>query len=156
MIGTAIVVAIAVAVIGLCFGQVVEATASAIKATVKSVASLIRTRDAQLADRIDMIDYTGVIKSYNDQINGIIRRDQVSPLIRTIVTMGKEDIADLAENLIYMTSMKRHVSPFAETVGGPIDVAIISKGDGFIWAKRKHYFSADLNRDFFDNRYNNQ
>ena len=134
----------------------VEATASAIKATVKSVASLIRTRDAQLADRIDMIDYTGVIKSYNDQINGIIRRDQVSPLIRTIVTMGKEDIADLAENLIYMTSMKRHVSPFAETVGGPIDVAIISKGDGFIWAKRKHYFSADLNRDFFDNRYNNQ
>ena len=86
MIGTAVVVAIAVAVIGLCFGRVVEATASAIKATVKSVASLIRTRDAQLADRIDMIDYTGVIKSYNDQINGIIRRDQVSPLIRTIVT----------------------------------------------------------------------
>ena len=134
----------------------VEATASAIKATVKNVASLIRTRDAQLADRIDMIDYSGVIKSYNDQINGIIRRDQVSPLIHTIATMGKEDIADLAENLIYMTSMKRHVSPFAETVGGPIDVAIISKGDGFIWAKRKQYFSADLNRDFFDNRYNNQ
>lgn len=134
----------------------IEATASAIKATVKGVASLIRTKDADLADSIDTIDYSGVIKSYNEQINNIIRRDQVSPLIRTIVSMGKEDIADLAENLIYMTSMKRHVSPFAETVGGPIDVAIISKGDGFIWAKRKHYFSADLNRDFFDNRYNNQ
>jgi len=27
-----------------------------------------------------------------------------------------------------------------ETVAGPIDVAIISKGDGLIWIKRKHYF----------------
>ena len=134
----------------------IEATASTIKATVKGVASLIRTKDASLADSIDAIDYSGVIQSYNKQINDIIRRDQVSPLIQTIVSMGKEDIADLAENLIYMTSMKRHVSPFAETVGGPIDVAIISKGDGFIWAKRKHYFSADLNRDYFDNRYNNK
>lgn len=133
----------------------IEATASAIKATVKGVAALIRKKDADLADSIDTIDYSGIIASYNEQINKIIGRDQVSPLIRTIVSMGKEDIADLAENLIYMTSMKRHVLPFAETVGGPIDVAIISKGDGFIWAKRKQYFSADLNRDFFDNRYNN-
>ena len=35
-----------------------------------------------------------------------------------------------------------------ETVGGPIDVAIISKGDGFIWIKRKHYFDGLLNRDY--------
>lgn len=134
----------------------IESTSSAIKATVSGISSLIRTKDAALADSIDAIDYSGIVQSYNKQINDIIHRDQVSPLIQTIVSMGKEDIADLAENLIYMTSMKRHVSPFAETVGGPIDVAIISKGDGFIWAKRKHYFSADLNRDFFDNRYNNQ
>ena len=133
----------------------IEVTASAIKSTVKGVAALIRKKDADLADSIDTIDYSGIIASYNEQINKIIGRDQVSPLIRTIVSMGKEDIADLAENLIYMTSMKSHVLPFAETVGGPIDVAIISKGDGFIWAKRKQYFSADLNRDFFDNRYNN-
>jgi len=134
----------------------IESTASAIKATVSGISSLIRPKDAVLADKIDAIDYSGVVQSYNKQIDDIIRRDQVSPLIQTIVSMGKEDIADLAENLIYMTSMKRHVSPFAETVGGPIDVAIVSKGDGFIWAKRKHYFSADLNRDFFDNRYNKQ
>ena len=38
-----------------------------------------------------------------------------------------------------------------ETVGGPIDVAVISKGDGFVWVKRKHYFPADLNNHFFRN-----
>ena len=39
----------------------------------------------------------------------------------------------------------------AETVGGPIDVAVISKGDGFIWIKRKHYFSTELNPCFNQN-----
>jgi len=33
----------------------------------------------------------------------------------------------------------------AETVGGPVDVAVISKGDGLIWMKRKHYFEPGLN-----------
>ncbi|MEA1869822.1 MAG: hypothetical protein U9N09_06735 [Euryarchaeota archaeon] len=41
----------------------------------------------------------------------------------------------------------------AETVAGPIDVAVISKGDGFIWIKRKHYFERELNPQFFANYY---
>jgi hypothetical protein len=41
----------------------------------------------------------------------------------------------------------------AETVGGPIDVAVISKGDGFIWIKRKHYFKPELNPHFFKNNF---
>lgn len=59
----------------------------------------------------------------------------------------------MAETLINLTSFKRHVTHDAETVGGPIDVAVVSKGDGFIWIKRKHYFSKDLNLQFFANYY---
>ena len=40
-----------------------------------------------------------------------------------------------------------------ETVGGPVDVAVISKGDGFIWIDRKHYFSRELNDQFVQNYY---
>ena len=127
-----------------------DATATAIKKTVNDLSAVTRPHNPALADAIKGMDYSSIIDQYRVQINSIIRRDQVVPLIQTIVSMGKEDIADLAENLIYMTSMKRHVTPYAETVGGPIDVAIISKGDGFIWEKRKHYFSPELNRTFFD------
>jgi hypothetical protein len=38
-----------------------------------------------------------------------------------------------------------------ESVGGPIDVAVISKGDGFIWIKRKHYFKPEFNQSFMSN-----
>jgi hypothetical protein len=47
----------------------------------------------------------------------------------------------------------RRMSPGEETVGGPVDVAFISKGDGFVWIKRKHYFKPDLNHCFFENYY---
>jgi hypothetical protein len=57
----------------------------------------------------------------------------------------------MAESLVNLTSFKRRVTMDPETVGGPIDVAVISKGDGFIWIKRKHYFKPDLNHQFFSN-----
>lgn len=38
-------------------------------------------------------------------------------------------------------------------VGDIVDVAVISKKDGFVWIKRKHYFNSELNPQFF-RRYN--
>lgn len=65
--------------------------------------------------------------------------------------LPKDELAAMAESLVNLTSFRRKLSMGAETVGGPIDVAIISKGDGFIWVKRKHYFSPELNQHFFAN-----
>ncbi len=59
--------------------------------------------------------------------------------------MSKPDMANMAESLINLTSLKKRVSAEADTVGGPVDVAIISRHEGFIWIKRKHYFDPELN-----------
>ena len=56
----------------------------------------------------------------------------------------------MAEALVNLTSLKRRVTPEDETVGGPVDVAVISKGDGLIWIKRKHYFAPELNHRYFE------
>ena len=62
----------------------------------------------------------------------------------------------MAEALVNLTSFKRRVSMGeVETVGGPIDVAVISKVDGLIWIQRKHYFDPSLNPQFFANYYRN-
>lgn len=71
-----------------------------------------------------------------------------SPVINMVALLPKDELANLAESLVALTSLKRRVSSDAETVGGPIDVALISKGDGFVWIKRKHYFPPDLNHQF--------
>ena len=72
-----------------------------------------------------------------------------SPIIETVSVLQKDDIAAMAESLVNLTSFRRKVaSTEEETVGGPIDVAVISKGDGFIWINRKHYFKPELNQRY--------
>tara|TARA_R110002096_G_scaffold282150_2_gene476162 strand:+ start:20135 stop:21445 length:1311 start_codon:yes stop_codon:yes gene_type:complete len=75
------------------------------------------------------------------------------PLLEILENMGKEDMAELAESLVNITSLKRKFTSSNssdESVGGPVDVAIITKGDGFIWMKRKHYFEMNNNPTFKD------
>jgi len=78
------------------------------------------------------------------------RKKFVNPVINTVTMLPKDELAAMAESLVSLTSLKKSVTIEAPTVAGPIDVAIISKGDGFIWIKRKYYFKAELNPRFFE------
>jgi len=52
-----------------------------------------------------------------------------------------------------VTHRKRKFSSAAESVGGPIDVALISRNDGFVWVRRKHYFDSGLNPRYFHRKF---
>lgn len=73
------------------------------------------------------------------------------PIWETTGFLNKEELAQMAETLVNLESFRKQVGMVAETVGGPIDVAVITKGDGFIWIKKKHYFRPELNHHFFRN-----
>lgn len=77
-----------------------------------------------------------------------MRKTYTEPLLNTVVSLDKEDMANMAESFISLTSLVRRMQPGEETVGGPVDVAVISKGDGFVWINRKHYFRPELNAPF--------
>ena len=67
------------------------------------------------------------------------------PIVEMVSSLPKDEMAAMANNLVNLTKFRQRVNPVDETVGGPIDVAIITKGDGFVWVSRKHYFPAELN-----------
>lgn len=75
-----------------------------------------------------------------------------SRVMSVVSHLPKDELAAMAETLINLTSFKRKVTMDAQTVGGPIDVAVISKKDGFVWVKRKHYFDRELNPHYFEKR----
>lgn len=77
----------------------------------------------------------------------------VMPILGTVAALPKDELSSMAEALVSLTSFRRKVTPDAETVGGPIDVLVISKGDGLVWIKRKHYFDPKLNHHYFSNYY---
>jgi hypothetical protein len=72
----------------------------------------------------------------------------VQPVIDVVRVLPKEEMAEMAKALVELTSLRRKVDSGIESVGGPVDVMIISKSDGQIWIKRKHYFDLEINRDF--------
>jgi len=78
-----------------------------------------------------------------------LKKENHNPIIKSMESLPKEELANLSESLINIISMKLKVQDNLETVGGDVDVAIITKGDGFIWTKHKHYFDKTLNPQFF-------
>lgn len=97
------------------------------------------------------LDLDSVIRNITLQIDKEMSETYTDPLLNTVVSLDKEDMANMAESFISLTSLVRRMQPGEETVGGPVDVAVISKGDGFVWINRKHYFKPELNASFFSN-----
>ena len=97
-----------------------------------------------------------VLKALNDASNEIFNsylsdlkdfriEHFINPVAQAVAVLPKNELASMAESLVTLTVFKRKVSMRHETVGGPVDVALISRGDGFVWIKRKHYFKEELN-----------
>jgi len=97
-------------------------------------------------------DFKSDLSDFKSTMDKEILDRHVTPMINMIEVLPKDELATMAETLVNITAFKRKMAVSSlETVGGPIDVAVISKGDGLVWVKRKQYFPADLNRHFFDN-----
>lgn len=77
------------------------------------------------------------------------RVDNYEPLTRIVASLPLEDMADLAETLVRLESLKEKVTQPTESVGGPVDVATITRSEGLIWIKRKHFFDPALNPRYF-------
>jgi len=76
------------------------------------------------------------------------RKKIVYPMLSVVQNLPKEEMAAVAESLVEVTSLRRRMDSDIESVAGPVDVCVISKGDGLVWIKRKHYFDALLNSEF--------
>lgn len=72
-------------------------------------------------------------KSFTEEI---VEKYQ-SPLISAVEALPRQGLATMAEALVNLTALKLRMSvETVETVGGAINVAVLSRGDGFIWIKR--------------------
>jgi hypothetical protein len=120
----------------------------------------------QIGDNIDGIESSffaegkkDIVREKLNNVTGSILKHMseaavnkyMRPIIQSVASLPIEEIALLAESMINITSLRRKVALDSNigTVGGPIDVSIISKGDGFIWLKRKHYFDGKYNPQYF-------
>ncbi|HDX4431412.1 TPA: hypothetical protein ROG83_001111 [Escherichia coli] len=91
-----------------------------------------------------------LLQDHDTKLESYIVNNHTNKMISMLQSLGKADLAYMAESLVNITAFKRKVSHDYETVGGPVDVAVISKVDGFVWVNRKHYFPKELNSNYFN------
>lgn len=117
------------------------------------------------------IDWSGNIEAITRLVNGHgtdlpqalaslgVPDEQLQPAIEQIrnalgmplapAPMPIQDAIDLAHFFVDASVKYSRFTPGAPTVGGPIEVAAITKHEGFKWVERKHYYSARLNPHAF-------
>lgn len=123
--------------VGVLFRGVANAIMDEIDQSDKKLGKRLR---ADITPKFDMI-----LQHLFDAWKSKSKDDYWGPIIDVVASLPKDELASMAEALVNLTRFKRRVSPEEETVAGPIDVAVITKGDGFVWVKRKHYFDPGLN-----------
>lgn len=104
---------------------------------------------------VEAMNRTIIQKIVEESITALrdeIHARNIAPVMRAVGSLPKDDMAKLAEALVEVTALKKKVSPLIESVGGPIDVCIVTKGDGLIWIKRKHYFDLAKNLQYVSHR----
>jgi hypothetical protein len=118
----------------------------------QAIPQLNENEKRQLTEKLKNVT-NEMLVDFDEEMQEYRQVNHVHPIISAVAVLPKDELAEMAESLVNLTSFKQKISLDMETVGGPIDVAVISKGDGFIWIKRKHYFKKELNPYFFANYY---
>ena len=55
---------------------------------------------------------------------------------------------DKERNLHEITNLQRHITASDETVGGPVDVAVLTRDRGFVWMKHHDWAPSGVDVDF--------
>jgi len=105
---------------------------------------------SEILDIIKEMD-NGICDLLLNELSSISTKIYSRPVVNAVGFLSVSDLATMAETFINLESFRKKMTFTTETVGGPIDVAVITKGDGVIWIKRKHYFDKELNHHFFSN-----
>ena len=93
---------------------------------------------------MDDIGAAKLIEDYDRSVLGIRKEREDVLWTNSIASYNLTQMASLAENLVYVTELHKKLLTQPETVGGLIDLAIITREDGFQWLNRKSWYQPSV------------
>lgn len=127
----------------------------------RSVATILTSHLSQMAEEIcglaavDRTQIAGLDEALEQRVGRVLHdwldhsnKEHSFPLRRVLSVLPIPEMVELAETLINLQSLKEKVTKPSASVGGPVDVAVITRGEGLVWIKRKHYFNSDINPSY--------
>lgn len=127
------------------YNQILESQKSSLeKAKEKIVTKLseLGISDDIMA-QVTNLETEDIQKSFEEEIVAFMDANYIQGVVDAVDSFNLEDMANMAESLISITNLQRHFSSSEESVGGPIEVAIITRGGGFKWVKHRNVPTVD-------------
>ena len=118
-----------------------DATIELEEGVINDITSLLEKEkvSSKVIKKVKELSYNKVHERYVDRIDKFINENFVSGVVTALDFFNLEEMAKMAENLIAVTNLQRHISSSEESVGGPIEVAVITKTAGFKWIKHNTF-----------------
>ena len=129
-----------------------EALLEDFKAKILEAAKATGVTESQLAKIIDAANVDETVEEYRKQLAEFYRNTFIDGVVDAVESFNVEDMVDMAESFISITNLQRHISSSEESVGGPVDVAVITKSEGFVWVKHKQWFQQEMNPQMIERR----
>lgn len=77
------------------------------------------------------------IRRCYDAISQYQQENYINPMLSVLEIATRQDLAETAHELVALNIFKKRIMAQKQTVGGAIDVAVISRDGGFTWWKRQ-------------------
>jgi len=77
------------------------------------------------------------LRRFHGQIAEYQQEAYINPILQVLEIATKQDLAETARELVALNIFRKKIMAQRQTVGGAIDVAVISRDGGFAWVSRQ-------------------
>ena len=102
--------------------------------------------------KLNEMNFDDIAEKFHSEMRDYIQDTFIDGIVDAVGSFNIEDMVKMAESLISITNLQRHFSSSEESVGGPVDVAVITKSEGFVWVNHKQWFQQELNPQMGERR----
>lgn len=113
------------------FIETLKMTHQLVADVVASVPGLSREQKQELYERYSEEHLSHALMAFFQAIDYYQQQVHTLPIFQAVHTLPRKELAETAASLVTLNSFQQKVMQQPETVGGPVDVALISLAEGF-------------------------
>lgn len=94
----------------------------------------------EVLNAMDEVPYEDLMEEFKGKVHARMKKARNSKVFNCVKDLSVREMVRLAEEMVNITAVKRHINFDDEGVGGLVDLAAITRDKGFTWLNRKGWY----------------
>ena len=119
------------------FGETLKLASGLVGDVISKAPNLTPDQRQRMFEEYSQSTMTPVLREFFRSLDGYQQAVHTAPIYRAVQMLPKKELGETAASLIKLNSFQQKVSAAVETVGGPVDTAVITRNGGIEWRQEK-------------------